>query len=118
MDRLVEQLDRRVAELARWLEVDRGPPAVVRIVREDTLEARRVDFDDSGAATLDIGGAWREPLNTTVWLRFHLTRPPDWPIDETALVARRFGTYPVEANHRIGLDLQRMQGLLYLDGRP
>ena len=67
---------------------------------------------------LAAGGDWREPVDTTVWLRFRLRRPDAWPVEDTALVAQRFGTYPLERGIRIGQDLQRMQGMLYLDGKP
>jgi alpha-mannosidase len=118
MDLLVERLARRTLELGRWLELARREPADVRLIREDTSDARRPDYDDHAAPVLSPGGAWREPLNTTVWLRFTLCRPADWPVKDTALVAERFGTYPVEVHERIGLGLQRMQGMLYLDGKP
>ena len=118
MERLAERLALRAVEIGRWLEMERGEPAEVRIVREDVPSARLPDFDDAHASMLTPGGDWREPLNTTVWLRFRLCRPADWPVDETALVAQRFGTYPFEPGHRIGRDLQRMQGMLYLDGKP
>ncbi|HEV7666506.1 MAG TPA: glycoside hydrolase family 38 C-terminal domain-containing protein, partial [Chloroflexota bacterium] len=117
MERLVEQLERRIDELARWLEVEHGPPADVRIIRQHTPDAKRTDFEEGDAPLLDPGGAWREPLNTTVWLRFQLTRPDRWPVEDTALAAQRFGTYPVETLTRIGLGLQRMQGMLYVDGQ-
>ncbi|GAC1316625.1 MAG: alpha-mannosidase [Chloroflexota bacterium] len=116
MERLVEQLERRIAELAVWRESAHGPAAEVRIIRGGSTDAKRPDFDDHDAPLLEASGAWHEPLNTTVWLRFQLSRPDDWPINETALVAQRFGTYPMETMTRIGLGLQRMQGLLYLDG--
>src|SRR5579859_2097517 len=118
MELLVERLERRSLELNRWLELERGEPAEVRIVREDTLDARLPDYDDSQAPPLPQGGDWREPLNTTVWLRFRLRRPTSWPVEDTALVAQRFGTTPLEPGVRIGRELQRMQGMLYLDGRP
>jgi alpha-mannosidase len=76
------------------------------------------DFDDAQAPLLAPGGDWREPLNTTVWLRFNLCRPPAWSVDQTALVAQRFGTQPFEPGPGLGKDLQRMQGMLYLDGKP
>jgi alpha-mannosidase len=117
MQLLVEQLDRRVGELGGWLELERGEPAEVRIVRQDNRGARLPDYDDGGAPILAPGGDWREELNTTVWLRFRLRRPDGWPVEDTALVAQRFGTYPLEPKHRTGQDLQRMQGLLYLDGK-
>src|SRR5437868_754517 len=117
MELLVEQLGRRVIELGRWLEADRGEPAEVRIVRQDTPAARLPGFDDSQAPVLSPGGDWREPLNSTVWLRFQLRRPESWPVEETALVAQRFGTHPIEVINRTGLILQRMQGMLYLNGK-
>ncbi|HET6318660.1 MAG TPA: glycoside hydrolase family 38 C-terminal domain-containing protein, partial [Chloroflexota bacterium] len=116
MQLLVEQLVRRVAELSRWLEADTSPPAEVRILRDVGDDARLPVFDDRQAPVLAADGDWREPLNSTVWLRFQLHRPDDWPIEDTALIAQRFGTYPVEAERRIGLNLQRMQGMLYVDG--
>jgi alpha-mannosidase len=118
MELLVEQLDKRVAELGRWLEAEVGEPAEVRLVRQDVREARNADYDDSSATSLAAGGDWREPLDTTVWLRFRLRRPETWPVEDTALMAQRFGTYPLELIHRTGQDLQRMQGMLYLDGKP
>jgi hypothetical protein len=117
MELLVERLVRRGLELGRWFEIEQSEPAEVRIIREDTADARRVDFDDSHAPVLSPGGGWQEPLNSTVWLRFKLCRPADWPVPDTALVAQRFGNYPFEPGGRIGRDLQRMQGLLYLDGK-
>jgi alpha-mannosidase len=117
MEQLVEQLLRRGRELDRWLEIERSAPAEVRLVREDVDAARLADFDDSAAPVLAPGGDWREALNQTVWLRFRLTRPADWPVEDTALVAQRFGTHPLDpATVRIGRELQRMQGMLYLDG--
>ena len=120
MERLAERLTLRALEIGRWLELERSEPAEVRIIREDvaSASARLADFDDSQAPLLMPGGDWREPLNTTVWLRFRLCRPTAWPVDETALVAQRFGTYPFEPGVRIGRELQRMQGMLYLDGKP
>src|SRR5262249_44461898 len=116
MQLLVEQLARRGRELERWLYSDRGPAAEVRLVREDTDAARLPDFDDSSAPVLAPDGDWRELLNQTVWLRFRLTRPADWPVQDTALVAQRFGTQPLPPAPRIGRELQRLQGMLYLDG--
>ena len=118
MERLVEQLGRRVVEIGRWVEAEGTPPAEVRIVRADRPEARFADFDDSGAPILQPGGDWREAINTSVWLRFRLKRPAEWEIEHTALVAQRFGTYPLEVENRIGLNLQRMQGMLYVNGAP
>jgi alpha-mannosidase len=118
MQLLVEQLERRVAELSRWLEAEQGPPAEVRILRGAGDEARLPDFDDRQAPILAPDGDWREALNSTVWLRWRLRRPADWPVEDTALIAQRFGTYPVESERRIGVGLQRMQGMLYVDGRP
>jgi alpha-mannosidase len=118
MELLVQQLDRRVAELGRWLEAERGEPAEVRIIRENSRHARLSEYEDANAPVLAAGGDWRETLDTTVWLRFRLRRPDGWPVEETALVAERFGTYPLEPSHRIGRELQRMQGMLYLDGKP
>ena len=118
MQLLVEQLERRVAELSRWLEAEQGPPAEVRILRGVGDEARLPDFDDRQAPSLAPDGDWREALNSTVWLRWRLRRPADWPVEDTALIAQRFGTYPVESERRIGVGLQRMQGMLYVDGRP
>ncbi len=117
MQLLVEQLDRRVAELSRWLEAEVGPPAEVRLVRDVGDEACLPDFDDRQAPVLAPDGDWREALNSTVWLRFRARRPDSWPVDDTALIAQRFGTYPIESERRIGLNLQRMQGMLYVDGR-
>jgi alpha-mannosidase len=116
MELLVEQLDRRVVELGRWLEAERLAPADVRIVRADVPEVRGPAYDDSRDPALTHGGDWREPINSTVWLRFRLRRPEAWPVERTALVAQRFGTYPVEAINRTGMNLQRMQGMLYLNG--
>src|SRR5262245_15552217 len=112
MQLLVEQLHQRALELERWLEAELGPPAEVRVVRD-------LDADDRDAPFLLPGGDWREPLNTTVWLRFTLRRPDDWPAEHTALVAQRLGTLLPEtgAAARVGVDLQRIQGLLYLDGK-
>src|SRR5712692_174248 len=118
MELLVEQLDKRVAEIGRWLEAEIGEPAEVRIVRQDDRRARQADFDDSTSESLAPGGDWREPLDTTVWLRFNLRRPDKWPVEHTALIVQRFGTYPLEQINRTGQDLQRMQGMLYLDGKP
>jgi alpha-mannosidase len=118
MELLAEQLERRVIELAKWLEAERGEPAEVRIVRTDAPEAGRPEYDDSRAPVLAPNGDWREALNTTVWLRFQLSRPESWPVEDTALVAQRFGTYPLEVVNRTGLNLQRMQGMLYVDGKP
>jgi alpha-mannosidase len=118
MERLTERLAQRALEVARWLELERTEPAEVRIVRRDVPSARMPDFDDVHAPMLTPGGDWREQLNTTVWLRFRLCRPTGWPVEETALVAQRFGTYPLEPGLRIGRELQRMQGMLYLGGKP
>jgi hypothetical protein len=52
MELLVERLERRSLELNRWLELERGEPAEVRIVRDDTLDARLPDYDDSQAPPL------------------------------------------------------------------
>ena len=117
MELLVEQLLSRGAELAEYLEHEQGPPAEVRVIQRDEPAASRPDFDDSAAPLL--GSDWREPTDAIRWLRFRLSRPSNWPIDETALVAQRFGTLPVEQS--LGprrLPRQRMQGLLYLDGTP
>jgi alpha-mannosidase len=116
MQLLVEQLQRRVLELETWLDAELAPPAAVRVIRSADPDARRPDYDDSQAPRLEPGGDWREAINTTVWLRFHLRRPEAWPVADTALQAQRFGTYPGEATRRVGVELQRMQGLLYLDG--
>ena len=118
MELLVEQLRRRVTELGMWLNAAQTDPADIRIVRDDSLSARLPDYDDSRSPLLAAGGGWREPLNTTVWLRFNLSRPLDWPVQDTALIAQRFGTYPVEFTNRTGINLQRVQGMLYLDGKP
>jgi len=118
MELLVEQLARRVAEIGRWLEAEHGEPAHVRIVREDLPGARSHDYDDADAPVVAPGGDWREALNSTVWLRFQLSRPDAWPVEDTALIAQRFGTSPLEPTHRTGQNLQRMQGMLYLDGKP
>jgi alpha-mannosidase len=118
MELLVEQLEKRVAEIGRWLEAEVGEPADVKIVRRDDRRARLADFDDATAEVLKVGGDWREPLDTTVWLRFNLRRPETWPVEDTALIVQRFGTYPLELGNRTGQNLQRMQGMLYLDGRP
>src|SRR5262249_2964767 len=112
-----QQVERRVAELARWITAERGEPAEVRIVRNASADARLPDFGDGSAPLLKPGGDWREPLNSTGWLRFRLVRPDHWPVADTALVAGRFGTLPMESEKRIGLGLQRMQGLLYVDGK-
>jgi alpha-mannosidase len=117
MERLVERLAQRALEVGRWVELDRGEPAEVRIIREDVASVRLAQYDDAQAPILAPGGDWREPLNTTVWLRFRLCRPAEWPVDQTALVAQRFGSQPFEPGVRIGRDLQRMQGMLYLDGK-
>jgi alpha-mannosidase len=118
LEHLVEQLRRRWLELGPHVYVEQSPPAEVRLVRADDLEARRPGYDDRDAPMLAPGGDWREPPDTTVWLRFRLSRPSHWPVEHTALVAQRFGTLPIEAPVRVGLALQRMQGMLYLDGRP
>ena len=68
MDLLIEQLARRVAELGEWREVDHSPPAEVRVLRGDHVDARLPGFDDSGAPVLPPGGDWREPTGATVWL--------------------------------------------------
>ncbi len=117
MQLLVEQLGQRLIELGTWLALERTEPARVRILRDETPDAGSPDYDDSAAPLLEPGGDWREPLGSTVWLRFQLRRPDRWPASETALVAERFGTQPIAAPTRIGLILQRMQGLLYLDGK-
>ena len=62
MELLVERLTRRGLELGRWLELERGEPAEVRVVREDSRAARLPDYDDSQAPVLRPGGDWREPL--------------------------------------------------------
>jgi alpha-mannosidase len=116
MQLLIEQLEARVSELGRWREAELGPPAAVRVLRGIGDQARLPDFDDRQAPLLSPGGDWREPLNSTVWLRFQLRRPDDWPVADTALIAQRFGTYPTDGEHRIGLNLQRMQGMLYVNG--
>ncbi len=118
MELLVEQLVRRGRELEQWLEIERGAAAEVRVVRGGDDAARGPDFDDSGAPILAPGGDWREPLNQTLWLRFSLTRPTSWPTGETALIAHRFGTLPMEPLARVGRELQRLQGMLYLAGQP
>ncbi|HLZ30660.1 MAG TPA: glycoside hydrolase family 38 C-terminal domain-containing protein [Chloroflexota bacterium] len=118
MELLVEQLDRRVLEIGRWIEAEHGEPAEVRIIRADSAAARSAEYDDTRAPILAAGGDWREPVDTTVWLRFRLRRPDGWPVEDTALVAQRFGTHPMEPGVRIGRELQRMQGMLYLDGVP
>jgi alpha-mannosidase len=115
---LVEQLRHRLVELDQWLALARTEPAEVRLVRIDDPDVRLPDFDDRDAPLLEPGGDWREPLGGTVWLRFMLRRPTSWPASETALVAEHFGTQPLARQPRIGLDLQRMQGMLYLDGSP
>src|SRR6185436_6561609 len=99
MQLLVEQLERRLAELGRYLELEHGEPAEVRLVDDGALVAP--------------GEEWRAGLNSTVGLRFALRRPDHWPVENTALVAQRFGTYPLEPNPRVGRELQRMQGMLY-----
>src|SRR6266852_9544470 len=106
MELLVEQLDKRVAEIGRWLEAEVGEPAEVRIVRQDVPRARTADYDDRRAPIMAPGGDWREALDTTVWLRFRLRRPDSWPVEDTALIAQRFGTYPLEPGIRIGQELQ------------
>lgn len=119
MDLLLEQLRRRLVEIGQYLEREAGPPADVRIVRAVGPEARLPEFDDTAAPLLEHGGAWSETTNATVWLRFHLQRPPAWPKSETALVAQRFGTTPRQGPavpRQRGN--QRMQGMLYLDGAP
>jgi hypothetical protein len=116
MQLLLEQLRRRVVELENWLDAELGPSAEIRIVRNADRDARRPDYDASHAPRLTPGGDWREAINTSVWLRFRLRRPYAWPVAETALLAQRFGTYPGEATRRVGVELQRMQGLLFLDG--
>jgi len=118
MQLLVQQLARRLAELQGWAEVQRSAPAEVRLIRNEASGVRLATYDDSDAPILAPDGTWREPLGSTVWLRFRLRRPDDWPVAETALVAQRFGTQPLGSITRVGLNLQRMQGLLYLDGRP
>ncbi len=116
MQLLVEQLRQRLVELERWLALARTEPAEVRVVRIDDPDVRLPAFDDRDAPVLEPGGDWREPLGGTVWLRFNLRRPAAWPAAETALVAEHFGTQPMATHPRVGLNLQRMQGLLYLDG--
>lgn len=113
MELLVEQLRRRVAEIGEWLEAEHSEPAEVRLVREEGQgpRARFADYDDSTAAIVAPGGDWRESLNTTVWLRFRMRRPDAWPVEDTALFAQRFGTYPLEPSNRTGQTLQRMQGI-------
>src|SRR5437667_52546 len=69
MELLVQQLDRRVAEIGRWLEAEHGEPAEVRIIRQDSsARVRSSEYDDSSAPTLAPGGDWREALDTTVRL--------------------------------------------------
>jgi alpha-mannosidase len=118
MELLVERIVQRALEIGRWLEMEHSEPAEVRILREDVADPRRPDYDDRSAPVVAPGGDWREPPNTTVWLRFTLRRPANWPVADTALVAQRFGTYPLEPGFRVGPELQRMQGMLYLDGKP
>ncbi|MBV9543945.1 MAG: alpha-mannosidase [Chloroflexi bacterium] len=117
MDLLLEQLRRRVLELGRYLEAELGPPATVRIVRQTGDAPRATDFDDFQAPVLQLRDAWAEPVNSTVWLRFRLQRPAGWQPDETVLIAQRFGTQPREPTGLMRGN-QRMQGMLYLDGRP
>ena len=66
MDSLVEQLERRLAELAHWTNVERGPAADVRIVRGDVAEARWPHFDDGACPVLRPGDSWTEPVNATL----------------------------------------------------
>ncbi len=40
MELLVQQLERRIVEPGSWVEADRGEPADVRIIRQDTPTAR------------------------------------------------------------------------------
>ncbi len=96
MEQLVERLVRRVQELGQWVEAEHTEPAEVRIIREDTASARLPEYDASQAPLISPGGDWREALNQTVWLRFHMSRPASWPVEHTALVAQRFGTLPFE----------------------
>src|SRR5438094_8045650 len=103
MQLLVEQLDRRVTELSRWLEAEVGPPAEVRLVRGVGDEARLPDFDDRQAPVLAPDGDWREALNSTLWLRFRARRPGSWPGADTALIAQAFRTYPTESAPRLRL---------------
>jgi alpha-mannosidase len=117
MELLVEQLGRRVAEIGEWLEAEVGEPAEVRIVRQEGPPARFAEYDDRSAPLLAPGGDWRETLDTTIWLRFRLRRPDAWPVEDTALVVQRFGNYPLEPTNIPGQTLQRMQGMLYLDGK-
>jgi alpha-mannosidase len=118
MELLVEQLERRVAELSVWRESEQGPPAEVRLIREDVPDARLPDFDDAVAPVLVPGSDWREPTGAVRWLRFRLSRPEEWPADETALLAQRFGTLPPEPTAPLGrMPGQRLQGILYLDGK-
>jgi alpha-mannosidase len=117
MELLVEQLVRRGRELDQWSEFERGPAAEVRLAREEGDAPRWPHYDDAEAPILLPGGDWREPLNQTVWLRFSLQRPPHWPMQDTALIAHRFGTLPLEPAPRIGRELQRLQGMLYVNGQ-
>src|SRR6266851_7739374 len=100
MQLLVEQLGKRVAEIGRWIEAEVGEPAEVRVVRQEFGRARDSAYDDAREPILAPGGDWREPLDTTVWLRFRLRRPDSWPVADTALMAQRFGNYPLEPTNR------------------
>jgi len=120
MPLLLEQLQRRLVEIAAAIQQETTPPAAVRILRTADTAARRPAFPDADAPLLEPGGGWREPVDTIVWLRFGLSRPPDWPVEHTALVAQRFGTSPREPDlgPRRQRGNQRLQGMLYLDGQP
>src|SRR5438552_19011170 len=108
---LVERLVRRGLELRRWLDVERGEPAEVRMVRERNPAARLPDFDDSQAPLLKPGGDWRVAVDTTVWLRFHMQRPSDWPVAVPDLVAERLGRQRLEPSMGPAEDMRRMQGM-------
>lgn len=118
MEYLLEQLERRVREVGMWLHRERGGPADVRLVREDRAEAHLPEFDDRDCPLLLPGSAWAEPIDATRWLRFRLSRPAEWPMEETALVAEHFALAPSDPQFGVARGLQRMQGLVYLDGRP
>jgi hypothetical protein len=70
MKPLVEQFERRVAELSMRRESKHGPPADVCLVRRDVPDARLPDFDDTVAPALVPGSGWRDPTSAVHSLCF------------------------------------------------
>ena len=118
MELLVEQLDRRVAEIGRWLEAEQGEPAEVRIVRETAPGALGRDYDDTRAPILAAG---RRLARTGRHDRLAaLSTPPSRRLAGGGHRARRrSASGPTRSNlaSASAQELQRMQGMLYLDGQ-